>query len=396
MPITHANKRVYYACEAVLLKPVVVAADGTMTRASSWMTPLGIQSIGMSTNFNLEKIYTLGQLAQYDAIEGNPEIEVTLNKIFDGTMPLFIACMGGKNGPNTDEVSLANGQNNMVDLRFGIYKDTGILTENASGVTYMECSGMYLKSANYAFPVEGNATEEVVLVGNNKTWHEGTAGEGIGVEKTAENFTTKSSGIVRRWKINRRKSYLPYGPKGIRIGAAGKPPVTNVSFSLDLGREPIYSLGSIDAYTRAVKLPLEINTTIETLAQEGDFQNISSKVGNFSCPSVAPVGAVNPAVNGDGGKNFTIKIVLCGGGTDDELEVDLGNKNVLNTVSFAGGDAGGGNLTSTYNFTTSNTFSMTAVGSYSKTDGVNVVAVVGNAASPSNAPAPPPPDDFNF
>ena len=380
MAITHANKRVYYACEAVRLNPVLV--DGATETRAGYITPLGIQSIGMSTNFNLEKIYTLGQLAQYDAIEGNPEIEVTLNKIFDGTMPLFVACMGGK-ASNTEEVSLANGQNNKVDLQFGIYKDIGVLTPSVSGISYMECTGMFLKSANYAFPVEGNATEEVVLVGNNKTWFDVAAGDGIAVEKSATSQVTKSSGIVRRWKINKEKSFMPYGTRGIRVGLAGKPPIMNVSFSLDLGREPVYSLGSIDAYTRAVKLPLEINTTIETMAQEGDFINISSTAGNFSCPTVAePVNTTS----GDGGKNCTIRLCLCGASTGDELLIDLGNKNVLNTVSFAGGDAGGGNLTSTYNFTTANTFSMkasSAIG-YGSPDGYLVPVVAAGAASTAN------------
>ena len=379
MAITHANKRVYYACEAVRLNPVLV--NGATETRAGYITPLGIQSIGMSTNFNLEKIYTLGQLAQYDAIEGNPEIEVTLNKVFDGSMPLFIACMGGATSNNT-EVSLANGQNNMVDMQFGIYKDTGTLTPISSGVSYMECSGMYLKSANYAFPVEGNATEEVVLVGNNKTWFDSSAGDGIAVEKTATDPTTKASGIVRRWKINRTKSFMPYGTKGIRVGLAGKPPIMNVSFSLDLGREPVYSLGSINAYTRAVKLPLEINTTIETMAQEGDFINISTTSGNFTCPTVAEQ---TTSTSGDGGKNFTIRLCLCGAGTGDELLIDLGNKNVLNTVSFAGGDAGGGNLTSTYNFTTANTFSMTATGAYGTVTSNNVPAVAVGGASTANA-----------
>ena len=36
------------------------------------------------------------------------------------------------------------------------------------------------------------------------------------------------------------------------------------------------------------------------------------------------------------------------------------------------------------------------IGSYANTIGVDVVAIANNAASPSNAPAPPAPNDFNF
>jgi len=41
---------------------------------------------------------------------------------------------------------------------------------------------------------------------------------------------------------------------------------------------------------------------------------------------------------------------------DDTTVLQLGNKNKLTSISYGGGDAGGGNATITYSFTNSNDF----------------------------------------
>ena len=48
--------------------------------------------------------------------------------------------------------------------------------------------------------------------------------------------------------------------------------------------------------------------------------------------------------------------------------MDLGGRNKLSSVSYGGGEAGGGNLTITYSFVTDNTFTMTAAGTWTNYD----------------------------
>ena len=69
-----ANNRIYYAIQQVKLGP----AAGTMAPVH------GLQTVGITTNFNLEQVFEMGQLAIYQNVENVPDVEVTLNKVLDG------------------------------------------------------------------------------------------------------------------------------------------------------------------------------------------------------------------------------------------------------------------------------------------------------------------------
>jgi hypothetical protein len=368
-----ANKRVFYACEGFQLRPVKV--DGTTETRGTYKTPRGVQSVGMTTNFNLEKIFQLGQLALYENIEGNPEIEVTVNKILDGTRPLFLTCLSGDDSTST--LSIVQGQDNKVDMKFYIYPAYNNMGTGVP-VSVLECSGMYANSYTYSFPTDGNATEEVTMVGNNKVWTVGDSSTNL--------YNTDASGngeiartIVRRWKFDKDNCVFPTGSGAMRNVAAdggeltGLPPLNNVSVSFDLGREPIYTLGTYDPYLRTVTFPVEISTEIETLASDGDFLNISEKT--YGCIDDAASKNFKP-------KNKPIKFVICGTGSSDKLTLDLGGRNKLSSVSYGGGEAGGGNLTITYSFTTDNTFTMNATGSWVNVEALEFDAETGEGAEP--------------
>ena len=73
------NNRIYYAIQQVVMgKPT---ADD--------VTVHGLQSVGITTNFNLEQVFEMGQLNIYQNVEGVPDIEVTLNKVLDGYPLLY-------------------------------------------------------------------------------------------------------------------------------------------------------------------------------------------------------------------------------------------------------------------------------------------------------------------
>jgi len=338
--MSNQNKRVFYACEAIALEPLKFE-NGSYTRQGV-KVPLGVQSVGMTTNFNLEKIFTLGQLAQYESIENNPELEVTLNKVFDGTKPLYLLCMGG--GDN--EGSLLNFANNRVDLKFGIYRDISELATSASGVSMMKSTGMYVQSVNFTFPTDGNATEDITLVSSNRSW-ETQPDFGFEAEKTAP-------GIVRRWKFNTAQSIFPRNVGSDYGGMEENAPVISATVSADLNREAIYTLGSYEAYDRTITFPIEVNCEIESLAIEGDKLDLNEVA--YSCEGGAQ--------GGNQLKNKEIKFVLCGNEASDKFTIDLGKKNKLTSVSYGGGEAGGGNLTITYSFTTDNYLYVKAEGTY--------------------------------
>lgn len=351
-----SNKRIFYACEGVQLAPV---SDVGLT--GTWVSPKGLQSVGMTTNFNLEKVFQLGQLAVYENIEGNPEIEVTLNKILDGTKPLFHICMAGKDNPDSDTLNIATGQNNKVAMKFLIYPESNLVATGAPTAELL-CKDMYANSFTYTFPTDGNATEEVTLVGNDKTWSGGTNPTNV-IGTSNDGQGEIASTVVRRWKFDTASCIFPTGSGAMRLGQAGEvPPLTNVSVSFDLGREPIYTLGSYKPYLRTVTFPVEITTEIESLAIDGDYLDINENT--YSCLEDR---SKRPA-------NKEIRFVICGsgnlGGNTNKLAIDLGKRNKLSSISYGGGEAGGGNLTVTYSFTTDNFFTMTTSGTWKSTSGI--------------------------
>lgn len=329
-----SSKRIFYACQAVAVTPI--DADGVVGTAKRTQLQ-GVQSVGMNSNFNIEKIFQLGQLDVYDNVENNPEVEVTINKVVDGTLPLYIACMGGGNTSG----NIANFANNRANIELGIYEDNGDLAEVAASRT-VTCTGMYVSSVRFAFPTEGNSTEDVTLVGNSKTWANGGLGAFVGAAgpKTAPS-------TARRWKFNLYESVLPYGQGAIPSGAA----IQSVNVSADFGRESIYQLGQFEPYCRYVNFPVEVTSEVEVIAPSGDGLEISASI--YSC-------------TGTGGSTTdqVIKFVICGSGAGDTLTIDLGGKNRITSVNYQGGDTGGGNATMTYSFTTNNYLDISAAGSF--------------------------------
>ena len=339
-----ANKRIFYACQGVQLAPV--DDQGTV---GTYVSPKGLQSAGINSNFNLEKIFQLGQLAVYDQIENNPEVEVTLNKVIDGTKPLFLLGMGGVQEAVSG--SLVSFANNRVNMKLGVFPDTDSMV-SGTAVATVECTGMYVSSINYTFPTDGNATEEATLVGNNKTWSSGGL-SAVFPEAHEPGYTSKST--ARRWKFNKTESVFPTGDGGMRPGS----PLTNVTVSCDFGREAIYTLGSYDPYYRYINFPVDVNCEIESLATDGDYLNMNE--GSYAC-----------TVTGTGGglQYFPIKFVICGSGSGDSLTIDLGKKNKVQSVNYTGGDTGGGNVTLTYSFQNSSELTVVASGSFQSVDAV--------------------------
>jgi len=328
------NKRIFYATQGVKLTPVNDAGTAATT-----IIPRGLQSAGVTTNFNLEKVFQLGQLELYDSVENNPEVEVSLNKVFDGTKPLFLITMGGTHTATSG--SLIQFQNNRVNFDLFIHKDTEQGTVASTGVSKLSCTGLYPSNFSYTFPTDGNATEEVTLVGTNKTWS--TTPNNAAVFPT----DVTSKGTARRWKFAKDLCVFPEGDGGMPSGS----PLTNITVSFDLGREPIYTLGEYEPYLRFVSFPVEISTEITSIGMDGDFLNLSENV--YACTGV-----------GSSVKDKEIVLVVCGTGVNDKLKINLGKKNKLQSVNYSGGDTGGGNVEISYSFTTDNTFEMVASGTF--------------------------------
>ena len=317
--MTNNNNRIFYATQGLLLTPT--DKDGN---PGTEVAPLGVQSVGITTNIPLEQVFTVGQLELYDNLENVPDIQVTINKVIDGTLPLYAICMGGADGAaNTFGKNIVELANNRVQMDLNIYADTQAAATGTAQVG-VQCTGMYLSNFSFTLPVDGNGTEDVTLVGNSKTWTSG-------VSITEFDTTKTSTGTFRRYNF------------------VGSTPVfahlQSVKVSADLGREAIYELGSFSPYHRYVKFPLEVSSEFEIMATGNDGVNAyGDQPGNSPYRTV----------------NVSIKTT----GNDGTLTLDLGDKNKLTSVNYAGGDTGGGNVTQTYSYKTYNYFVLDASGTF--------------------------------
>lgn len=333
------NRRIYWAIQAAGFAP-----DG-----SSTFTPIhGLQSVGTTVTFNLTQVYEIGQTSLYDNYEGTPDVEVTLEKVIDGYPLIYHLAT-----PTTAGTSLAARSNDKATFGLSLFGDTN---NSASGTpnAQMTCSGMFVSSLSYTFPVEGESRESVTLVGSNRVW---SSGSFTFTGSIFDNTDVPASGVTLRqhfvWGSGTGASKIPGGGTGgiPNIGSNGynllkadgskyNASVQNITVSTDLNREALLELGRKNPFFRYANLPVEVTCEIEVLTTDGDFVN-----------------ATEEGVSGNNGNNLADKTILLN--VDNGLKLDLGTKNKLTNVTFGGADAGGGNATTTFSYSNYNDLTIT-------------------------------------
>jgi hypothetical protein len=395
-----SNNRILYSCQAAAITNIgVPSLIGSGTRDDPSRNPVelsknivhsnknygevihGLQSVGITTNFNLEQVFELGQIEIYENIEGIPDVEVTLEKNIDG-YPLMYH-MASTGVTSTSASGLLARSKQQCDVRLGIF---GEEFDNVGGATvnggdaevevYM--SGMYISSVGYTFPVDGGFSESVTLVGNNKEWLTGSNTEITDLAVTDFDgndsplaLAAGSGGVQRREDLLMEYSILPVGIDGVNgtgVGNAYKwssafvidqdpsllvhtgivafknsglaVHVQNVSINTDFSREDVFELGKKNPYYRPATFPVEVTCEIEAVTTSGDFIT-ALEDGD---PALNPTSA-----SGNNTQEENIHFVLRGG-----YSFDLGKKNRLSSVSYGGGDATGGNVSCSYSYTNFN------------------------------------------
>ena len=320
------NKRIFYACQGVAITPMG-------TNPGQLHQVFGVQSVGVTSNFTLDQAFEFGQVEIYENMEEVADVEVTVEKVIDGTALIYLmAARNAKNG-------IAAGSNDRCDLYLAIFDDANDYISGVSPNSVMMASGMYVSSVAYTYPVDGSATESVTLVGNDKGWgvnQSGVYGDlltvvGTNTFSSFDGTHTAPSGVVRRTKIDISGSTLPADVPNV---GANKGHLQNISVSADLGRENILELGRFGPFHRYATFPFEVTSEFEVIAISGDLIGVSGDYENLS--------------------NRTV-IIKDNAGT----VLDLGTKNKLSSVSYTGGDTGGGNATVTYSYSTFNKLDVT-------------------------------------
>ena len=305
--------------------------------------PFGVQSVGVTTTFNLEQIYQLGQLEIYENIENLPDIEIALEKVLDGYALLYHMCTPTA----TDSSLVGRASTARTDFAMSVFNETQM---GASGTPISEvfCSGLYIGSLTYTFPVEGNCTEALTLVGNDKWWSVANwslMGHMVTGSGTPTEPLVSAGGVQRRENVLMSACRWPTELPGISASGTNDgfedegvdaARIQTVTVSTDFGRTDLYELGMRRPYYKYIDWPIEVTCAIELIGTKGDFINaLSSAASNLS--------------------NQYIYIE-----TDDGTKVNLGTKNKLASVDFGGADAGGGsNATLSYNYSNWNILKVT-------------------------------------
>lgn len=324
------SDRIFYAVQAVGIAP----DDGNTI---SWLH--GVQSVGITTNFNLEQIFELGQLAIYQNVENVPEIEVTTERVLDGYASTYgTACTATA---VQDNIVLASTKKAGIYLI--IYPDTDTASTGAYGTqnSLVYCSGMRPSNITYTFPVEGNATESVTFVGNAKQWSTAATLPASNVPDIFKSITDENpdapanSTVIRRQHFDSGNSNIP-----AEVSNAGQK-IQTITVTADIGRENIFQLGQFRPYVKYANFPVAITCDFEVISLNGDGISTSGE---------------NPSLSDRLIKlNFDTQ-------TGSTLEIHLGSKNKLTSVNYTGGDTGGGNATMTFSYQGFNAFKVTHSG----------------------------------
>ena len=356
---------------------------------TSWTAAHGVQSAAVTTTFKLEQAFELGQLAIYENIEGVPDIEISLSKVLDG-YPLLYHLATDETGTANRSPSIAGRSNAKCVVGLGIWPDTVDSADATAASQQMEASGMFASSLSYNFPLEDNFSEDLTIVGNNKAWYKDTndfvdcdnptwdpenqagsfAGNADTPKATGANFpwTPALQSVDQNGGVNRRENIyfssleyetteptsgfdftrLPTEIPGISTGgwmntsnSTNTAHIQSITVSTDLGREELFELGTRQPYARVVTFPIEVTCDIEMLSLSGDMiQALADGCTSSTDQCTGQVDNLSAQV---------IRIATCEG-----TRLYLGNKNKLASVNYGGGDAGGGNVTVTYSYSTFN------------------------------------------
>jgi hypothetical protein len=366
------NNRVYYAIQQVAMAP----DDSAPGQSLKMKVVHGVQSVGITTTFNLEQVFELGQISIYENVEGTPDVEVTMSKVLDGYIPLY--CMATAMYSSSPALANRNAANVKSFVQLGIWNEANNQSAGQTDTkadSMVEMSGLVVSSVGYNFPLDDNFSEDVTMVGNYKVWKSGTAtntistgcgvtyyptGVGANISGIDGGFASNDDAPIGDGGVNRRENIqfaltsanasgadytiIPKDIPGVLAsGVKGtNARISSITASVDLGREDIFELGSKLPYAKTVSFPVEVTCDFEVTTVSGDLIN--------ALDDCTDTGACNTKQNLN---ERPIRVATCEG-----LRLWLGKKNKLSSVTYGGGDAGGGNATVTYSYSNFNDFTV--------------------------------------
>ena len=332
--------RLFWAGEALSIHETINGLDAPEAQSSKLVS--AVQSVGLSTTFNLDQVFQLGQLSLYEDVEDIPDIEIVVERVVSDDSSMYILA-GGDSGD-----TLTQNQNKLqCDLYFSLYPDTQDNADDGVPVAQAHCSGMYVSSMAWTFPTDGNVTESFTFVGNGKKWN--STPVQLDFSGGALPTATADAKVWRRQQVE-----LSTVPTMVETACGANPKVQSASISIDLGREAINQLGKKLPYYRYVTYPVEVTCELEVLVHDPSAATGEVADGADAVPD--PDAGAGTNVSKD-----SIKFTGTGrtSTTGLDKEWDLGTANTVSGISWGGGSTGGENATLTFSYRNFNFFTYT-------------------------------------
>jgi hypothetical protein len=283
--------RIFYACHAV-------SVDGSVVH--------GAQSVGITTTFDLEPVFQLGQVEALEVMSIAPNVEITVSRALTSQNATIW------NGDFLTNVATAN-----KTVCIAIGDDTAPLLTSSTAQIY--CTGAGISGVTYTFPVDGVFTEEVTFVAQHKQ----IGGCSVSVTKDT---TSKA----------KTRQYYSGGAPSLVTNAGN---LTNITISTSVGRENLFKLGQWKSYHSYMNLPAEVTVEFEVSATSVDGIAVGTDVGACASPTGGAFDEQNIVLN-ICGKTFSME------------------KCKLSSVTYGGGDTSGGNATINFTYTTYNSLTV--------------------------------------
>jgi hypothetical protein len=290
-----------------------------------------------------------------------------MEKVLDGNPLMFhLATQGVIDG------SLVGRSNAQCMFAVSVYGDT---QSAASGTptSQIECSGLWFSQSGFTFTTDSTFKETLSAVGNNKANKTASPDYTPSFTNTDAPASLSGSGGVNFRKdmifypilggsgyaagletgstldvngqLNAFLTILPPDIPGISTSGTNnyvngdfQAHITSITCNVNAGRDSVLELGRRFPYFRFVNFPVAVNCEISVIASQTD-----------------PLTASEAGIDGQGNDivNRTIKLRAREG-----TWINLGTTNKCQSVSYTGGNADGGNVTTTFSYITYNNYTV--------------------------------------
>jgi hypothetical protein len=341
-----ATQRIIYATQAIGLGSGGLPVSGTNIPAEgtnfSWLH--GVQTVGLNTTFTSEQLFELGQLQVYQNVDDLPNVEISIERVLDGWKLAYLQSVGQAGTGNVLEAGKSK-----TDAVFLIYEDTKTAASGAAPLSLIHCKDMVVSNVSYTLSTDGNFSESLTLSGFDRQWYS-TALAPVTPFRTIDVIPDMPFGTGAGAKTVLKRQNFIIGsstiPKTVRDNLRNQSGnIQGITISADFGRENNLELGKFDPYTRFITVPLETTCEFKIHSLSGNWVNASGS-------------APRSADNGQFKEQIIVHLATDANATAASgwVRIDLGSGCRLTSVNYGGGDAGGGNATDTYNYSSFNYF----------------------------------------